>query len=59
MYNKGEFTLSSDNDDNVADLAAVASDYMLQRRDSFISYGAFLQAYWPHLPQSLTKNLGS
>ncbi|KAI0089815.1 hypothetical protein BDY19DRAFT_86920 [Irpex rosettiformis] len=35
----------------------VASDYMLQRRESFVSYITFLNEYWPHLPQPLTKNL--
>lgn len=56
-YNKGEFALSGANDDDTADPSTVASDYMLQRRDLFVSYGTFLQAYWPHLPQNLTKNL--
>lgn len=45
-------------DENETDTSAVASDYMLQRRASFVSYGTFLQEYWPHLPQPLTKNLG-
>lgn len=54
--NKLLFSLSADEED--ADPETIASDYMLQRRDSFVSYGTFLQAYWPHLPQPLTKNLG-
>ena len=35
-----------------------SNDYMLQRRDSFVSYTVFLTSYWPHLPQHLTKGLG-
>lgn len=35
-----------------------SSDYMQQRRASFVSYGTFLEAYWYHFPQSLTKGLG-
>ncbi|EKM55346.1 uncharacterized protein PHACADRAFT_208864 [Phanerochaete carnosa HHB-10118-sp] len=56
-YNKGEFAFSVADDDSTVDPSAVASDYMLQRRDSFVSYGTFLQAYRSHLPQNLTKNL--
>ncbi|GJE94213.1 hypothetical protein PsYK624_103810 [Phanerochaete sordida] len=53
---KGDLTLSPTDEKEVEDPSTVASDYMLQRRDSFVSYGTFLQAYWPHLPQPLTKN---
>jgi hypothetical protein len=35
-----------------------SSDYMQQRRASFVSYGTFLESYWNHFPQSLTKGLG-
>ena len=35
-----------------------ASDYMQRERDRFVSYGVFMEHYWPHLPQSLTKGLG-
>ncbi|KAI0079047.1 hypothetical protein K474DRAFT_723989 [Panus rudis PR-1116 ss-1] len=35
----------------------LSNDYMLQHRASFVSYGTFLQHYWPHFPQNLTKNL--
>ncbi|KAI0809044.1 hypothetical protein BC629DRAFT_1437282 [Irpex lacteus] len=34
-----------------------SADYMLQRRESFVSYITFLRDYWGHLPQHLTKNL--
>lgn len=37
---------------------ALSSDYMQQRRASFVSYGTFLEEYWPHFPQTLTKGLG-
>lgn len=37
---------------------AVSSEYMLQRRKSFISFDVFRQEYWAHFPQSLTKGLG-
>ncbi|KZT68439.1 hypothetical protein DAEQUDRAFT_671296 [Daedalea quercina L-15889] len=42
------------NDDTV-DLPP--NDYMEQRRDSFVSYGAFLDSYWAHFPQQVTKHL--
>lgn len=55
---KLEFTLApAESAENLADPTSVASDYMLQRRESFVSYGTFLQTYWPHLPQYLTKTL--
>lgn len=38
---------------------AVSSEYMLQRRRSFISFDVFREKYWGHFPQSLTKGLGS
>jgi len=37
---------------------AVSSEYMLQRRKSFISFDVFREKYWVHFPQSLTKGLG-
>ena len=37
---------------------AVSSEYMLQRRKSFISFDVFRHEYWAHFPQSLTKGLG-
>jgi hypothetical protein len=37
---------------------AVSSEYMLQRRRSFISFDVFREEYWGHFPQSLTKGLG-
>jgi len=37
---------------------AVPSEYMLQRRRSFISFDVFREKYWGHFPQSLTKGLG-
>lgn len=37
---------------------AVPSEYMLQRRRSFISFDVFREKYWVHFPQSLTKGLG-
>ncbi|KAH9971205.1 hypothetical protein BGW80DRAFT_1322645 [Lactifluus volemus] len=36
---------------------AVSSEYMLQRRKSFISFDVFRHEYWAHFPQSLTKGL--
>ena len=38
---------------------ALSSEYMLQRRKSFISFDVFREEYWAHFPQSLTKGLGS
>ena len=37
---------------------ALSSDYMQQRRTNFVSYGTFLEEYWAHFPQTLTKGLG-
>ena len=37
---------------------ALSSEYMLQRRKSFISFDVFREEYWTHFPQSLTKGLG-
>ncbi|EIN13316.1 P-loop containing nucleoside triphosphate hydrolase protein [Punctularia strigosozonata HHB-11173 SS5] len=34
-----------------------SNEYMLQKRDSFVSYHVFLESYWSHFPQSLTKGL--
>jgi hypothetical protein len=36
----------------------VSSEYMLQRRKSFISFDVFRERYWGHFPQPLTKGLG-
>jgi hypothetical protein len=36
----------------------ISSEYMLQRRKSFISFDVFRHEYWAHFPQSLTKGLG-
>ncbi|KAI1785420.1 hypothetical protein LXA43DRAFT_132940 [Ganoderma leucocontextum] len=35
----------------------LSNDYMQQRRTSFVSYGTFLEEYWSHFPQALTKGL--
>ena len=35
----------------------LSNDYMQQRRARFVSYGTFLEEYWSHFPQSLTKGL--
>ncbi|KAI1785582.1 hypothetical protein LXA43DRAFT_1185708 [Ganoderma leucocontextum] len=37
--------------------APLSNDYMQQRRTSFVSYGTFLEEYWSHFPQALTKGL--
>jgi hypothetical protein len=37
----------------------LSSEYMLQRRKSFISFDVFREEYWAHFPQSLTKGLGT
>ena len=37
---------------------ALSSEYMLQRRKSFISFDVFREEYWAHFPQPLTKGLG-
>lgn len=36
---------------------ALSNDYMQQRRAKFVSFGTFLEEYWSHFPQSLTKGL--
>ena len=42
-------------DSNARD--GISNDYMQQRRTKFVSYGTFLEEYWSHFPQSLTKGL--
>jgi tetratricopeptide (TPR) repeat protein len=44
-------------DELVAGLQAESSEYMLQRRKSFISFDVFREEYWAHFPQSITKGL--
>ncbi|OCH88979.1 hypothetical protein OBBRIDRAFT_757238 [Obba rivulosa] len=39
------------------DTEFLSNDYMQQRRDKFISYSTFLESYWAHFSQSLTKGL--
>jgi hypothetical protein len=36
----------------------VSSEYMLQRRKSFVSFDVFREKYWGRFPQPLTKGLG-
>ncbi|PIL29959.1 hypothetical protein GSI_07870 [Ganoderma sinense ZZ0214-1] len=36
---------------------SLSNDYMQQRRTNFVSFGTFLEEYWPHFPQALTKGL--
>lgn len=36
----------------------LASDYMQRERDRFVSYRVFMEHYWPHFPQPLTKGIG-
>ena len=38
--------------------SVLSSEYMLQRRKSFISFDVFREEYWAHFPQPLTKGLG-
>ena len=33
------------------------NDYMQRRRKAFVSYDTFLESYWAHFPQYLTKGL--
>ncbi|KAI0693657.1 hypothetical protein BC835DRAFT_1352925 [Cytidiella melzeri] len=54
---KLDVTAGAHDDATAGEDSEIASDYMLQRRDSFVSYMTFLSEYWPHLPQSLTKSL--
>ncbi|KAI0321916.1 hypothetical protein OF83DRAFT_135754 [Amylostereum chailletii] len=35
----------------------VTSEYMLQKRQSFVSFDVFRDEYWQHFPQPLTKGL--
>lgn len=58
MDSRLDVTSGGQDEVQVAGNTEVASDYMLQRRQSFVSYITFVNEYWPHLPQSLTKNLG-
>ncbi len=39
--------------------APLSNDYMQQQRTAFVSYGTFLEEYWSHFPQALTKGLGT
>ncbi|KAH9931245.1 uncharacterized protein B0H18DRAFT_929725 [Fomitopsis serialis] len=52
-------SLLQDVDQMIPDAGAevISNDYMQQRRNSFVSYGEFLQSYWAHFPQPLTKGL--
>ncbi|EKM60420.1 uncharacterized protein PHACADRAFT_179724 [Phanerochaete carnosa HHB-10118-sp] len=36
---------------------ATSNDYMQQQRKSFVSYATFLESYWKHFPEGLTKKL--
>lgn len=40
-----------------SDHNGLSNDYMQQHRAAFVSYGTFLESYWPHFSQSLTKGL--
>lgn len=52
--------VSSDEDMSLRESnEVVSSEYMLQRRRSFISFDVFREKYWGHFPQSLTKGLGA
>ncbi|KAH9949529.1 hypothetical protein B0H21DRAFT_728406 [Amylocystis lapponica] len=43
---------------NLTDIAPLRStDYMQQWRAAFVSHGVFLEHYWSHFPQRLTKGL--
>lgn len=35
-----------------------SNDYMQQQRKSFVSYTTFVESYWKHFPEHLTKKLG-
>ena len=35
-----------------------SGDYMRQRRAHFVSLEVFMDQYWPHFPQHLTKRIG-
>ena len=49
---------ASDRDDPQATPDTEANDDMLRRRKAFVSYYDFLESYWTHFPQSMTKGLG-
>ncbi|GBE78672.1 predicted protein [Sparassis crispa] len=36
---------------------SLSNDYMQQCRAAFVSFGTFMESYWTHFPQSLTKGL--
>ena len=38
--------------------ALFSFDYMRQRRNHFVSYEVFLEFYWGHFPQDLTRSFG-
>ena len=50
--------LSVATDQSLGASFSLSSEYMLQRRNSFISFDVFREEYWAHFPQSLTKGLG-
>ncbi|KAH9919767.1 uncharacterized protein BXZ73DRAFT_104875 [Epithele typhae] len=35
----------------------LSNDYMQQQRASFVSFGTFIEEYWSHFPQALTRGL--
>lgn len=37
----------------------MSNDYMRQRRKAFVSYETFLESYWAHFSQYVTKGLGT
>lgn len=41
-----------------ADAKVTSNEYMMQQRQSFVSYSTFLESYWNHFPKHHVGNLG-
>ncbi|KAL4254519.1 hypothetical protein ABKN59_003247 [Abortiporus biennis] len=55
---EADLKFSQDAEDTITEEApTLSTDYMQQRRASFVSYETFCRDYWPHFAQNLTKNL--
>lgn len=45
--------------DTLASIGTMSNDYMQRRRKAFVSYDTFLESYWAHFHQDLTRGLGT
>ena len=52
-------SLRSDTDSDMLSDETLSNDYVLQRRQSFVTYETFLSSYWVHFPHQYVKKLGT